>query len=388
MADEKQLASDVEQGEDSDTQAAERAMADANASRIQAPPPERALVTRDVAVERNLRSQTSEIDEMRMVQAWGRLMAASGFFPDTRSEAQAAVKILAGRELGFTAMQSMIGFHVIDGKITASAHLMAHAVKRSGKYDYRVRQHSADCCRIEFFQKTAEGWESLGDSQFTEADAVQAGLGERSLRSPEKPSNWEKYPRNMLFSRAMSNGIAWYCPDVFDTRVYTPDEIRPDLDLTSDGDVQDIEAIVVMPREPIMDNQPDTYRQGAAPRTASRAGRGSAPEPTPPQPRERQKRDALDLDDVTNLQTLQTWQWSKFRGDSPRVCELLGVESIAEIAQRYTTPEQFRDAAGLLWAGFDPGGYEAHIAATTEAKEEADQGSGQVAATDEQESPE
>lgn len=29
----------------------------------------------------------------------------------------------------------------------------------------------------------------------------------------------------MLFARAISNGVAWYCPDVVSGRVYTPEEL-------------------------------------------------------------------------------------------------------------------------------------------------------------------
>jgi hypothetical protein len=37
---------------------------------------------------------------------------------------------------------------------------------------------------------------------------------------------WEKYPRNMLFARAMSNGVAFHCPDVMNgIRVYAEGEI-------------------------------------------------------------------------------------------------------------------------------------------------------------------
>jgi hypothetical protein len=46
---------------------------------------------------------------------------------------------------------------------------------------------------------------------------------------------WKKYTRNMLFSRAMSNGCRWYCAGVFGVgTVYTPEELGADVD--ADGD--------------------------------------------------------------------------------------------------------------------------------------------------------
>jgi hypothetical protein len=48
--------------------------------------------------------------------------------------------------------------------------------------------------------------------------------------------NWTKYPRNMLFARALSNGQKWYAPDVFNgATVYTPDELGAVTD--EDGNV-------------------------------------------------------------------------------------------------------------------------------------------------------
>src|SRR4051812_22101371 len=71
--------------------------------------------------------------------ALAEVMARSGFFGDSRDAAQAAVKILAGREMGFGVVQSMTGIHVVKGRITLSANLIAAAIRRSGRYDYRVK---------------------------------------------------------------------------------------------------------------------------------------------------------------------------------------------------------------------------------------------------------
>ena len=44
-------------------------------------------------------------DTMRL----GKVISSSGFFQDARQEAQAVVKVLAGRELGFGPIASMMG---------------------------------------------------------------------------------------------------------------------------------------------------------------------------------------------------------------------------------------------------------------------------------------
>lgn len=148
----------------------------------------------------------------------GKVMAASGFFKDAAGQAQAIVKILAGRELGFGAVASMTGIFIVKEKVTLSANLMAAAIKRSGKYNYRVRSIGPTACRLEFF----EGGESVGISEFTIEKAKAAGL----VNNP----TWQKFPENMLFARAISNGARWYAPDIFGGPTYTPDELGAEVD--------------------------------------------------------------------------------------------------------------------------------------------------------------
>jgi hypothetical protein len=163
----------------------------------------------------------------------GAVLAQSGMFADARQEAQAVVKILAGAEMGFGAISAMTGIHVIQGRVTVGANLMAAAVKKSGKYDYRVTEHSEKECGIEFFQNVGGKMESLGVSWFTIEDARRAGT-----------KNLDKYARNMLFARAMSNGVRWYCPDALGgAPVYTPEEMGADTD--EEGNIVQAAAAVV-----------------------------------------------------------------------------------------------------------------------------------------------
>lgn len=150
----------------------------------------------------------------------GKMMAVSGYFTDARDAAQAGVKIMAGMEMGFGAFASMTGIYIIQGKPSVGANLMASAVKNNPKYDYRVRKNEDTECRIEFFERVDGKWESIGVSSFTASEAKKAGV-----------KNMDKFPRNMLFARAMSNGIRWYCPDVFaGNPTYTPEELGAQVD--------------------------------------------------------------------------------------------------------------------------------------------------------------
>lgn len=171
------------------------------------------------------------IQSMEDVERAARAMSASGFFPDSKQAAQAIVKVLAGRELGFGAFASMTGVAVIQGKPVVGANLTAAAIKQTGKYNYRVKTHTDQVCEIEFI----EGGQSVGISKFTMEDAKAAGLTNKD--------NWKKYPRNMLFARAISNGQKWYAPDVYNgVTVYTPDELGASVD--EDGNIIDSHVVL------------------------------------------------------------------------------------------------------------------------------------------------
>jgi len=163
----------------------------------------------------------NSIDEL---QRLGQILSQSGFFEDCKQSAQAVVKILAGSELGFPAFSSMVGIHIIKGKPAIGANLIAAAIKRSGRYDYWVLELSDRCCKIAFFEQGQQ----IGVSEFSAADAAKAGT-----------QNMGKFPRNMLFARCISNGVKWFCPDIFlGAPVYTPEELGAIVD--DDGTVVEV----------------------------------------------------------------------------------------------------------------------------------------------------
>lgn len=164
-----------------------------------------------------------------------KIFAESGMFVDSKQMAQAFVKIQAGQEMGIGAFASMTGINIIMGKPTISAGLIASAVKGSGKYDYKVKEMTDVKCSIDFFQ----GKESIGNSTFTIDDAKKQGT-----------KNLDKFPKNMLFARAISNGQKWFCPDIFQISVYVPEELTEEKETTQD--VQHIEIIDEIPETPIL----------------------------------------------------------------------------------------------------------------------------------------
>lgn len=187
----------------------------------------------------------------------GKMMAVSGYFQDARDAAQAAVKVQAGMEMGFGPFASMTGIHIIKGRPSVGANLMASAVKNNPKYDYRVKKMEDSEVQIEFFEIINGKRESIGVSSFTAAEARKAGT-----------QNMERFPRNMLFARAMSNGIRWFCPDVFaGNTTYTPEELGAEVD--EDGNIISVPQTEAQPEpEPIIEGVATPVNAESAPETA------------------------------------------------------------------------------------------------------------------------
>lgn len=157
--------------------------------------------------------QSIAINGYEELQKFGEMFVASGMFPNIKKVSQAMVKIIAGREMGIGPFAAMNGMNIIQGRCVPDANLMAAAVKADPRYNYRVEEHTTQVCKIVFFENNEE----IGCSRFTIEDAQAAGLTNKD--------NWRKYPRNMLFARALSNGAKWFCPDAFPGPVYVAEEL-------------------------------------------------------------------------------------------------------------------------------------------------------------------
>jgi len=167
-------------------------------------------------------------------KSMGEVLAESGMFTDVKTQAQAIVKIMAGRELGIGPIVALTKIFVVQGRVALSAEVMAGLIKRSQDYDYIIKAHTERICTLHFMYKG----KFIGESTFKLEDAQRAGVS--------YGVNWKKYPRNMLFARALSNGARWYCPHLI-AGTYTPDEMG--LRVDNQGEVIDIDAEVSKPVE-------------------------------------------------------------------------------------------------------------------------------------------
>ena len=150
-------------------------------------------------------NEVMEFESLREPMAMGNVFAQSGMFPDIKTQAQAAVKILAGRELGLSPFESMKNLYMVSGKLAIQSNALASLVKTNPKYDYKVMSITTEECKILFLENVGDKQKEIGISEFTFKDAAKAGLVNKE--------NWKSYPKNMLFARALANGVRFYCPD-------------------------------------------------------------------------------------------------------------------------------------------------------------------------------
>lgn len=154
------------------------------------------------------------IEILREPMALADVFVKSGMFPDLKTQCQAVVKIIAGKEYGLTPLQAITDLYMVNGKIAMSAKLIASFIKKSTKYDYHIDKMDNEECIISFFEKGKEAPVKVGESTFTIKDAAKAGIVNKDV--------WKNYPKQMLFARAISIGGRAFCPDII--TAYTPEE--------------------------------------------------------------------------------------------------------------------------------------------------------------------
>lgn len=244
------------------------------------------------------------------IQTLSTTFARSAMFPDIKSEQQAMVKIIAGNELGLPPFASMSGLHVISGKVVMGGNLIATLIKNDPRYDYKIASHDNNHCHIDFY----ENGERVGESVFTMDDARKVKVWKKdgngkSILVPltESNQNWQSYPKNMLFNRAISNGAKWFCAGVFGgSPVYTPEELGQDTD-DSGNMIIDVTPIENKPQQPRRQSQPRQNRQ-SPPRPQSLP----SPEPEP-------TTEPIEGEVVTDFKPMNEGQRAAIHGHGNRV---------------------------------------------------------------------
>lgn len=176
-----------------------------------------------------------EPSDLNEVMTFAQVAVRSGTFGLKNIE-EAAFRILYGRELGMSVFQSIMGIDIIQGRPGLKAGTVASLIQRSGRYEYRVGDWDHLKCVIEFY----DGGQVLGKSTFTIEDAKRAGVFKEG-------SNWSKYPKAMLFARAITQGARAYCPSIFFGPIYSSEELADGVEYV---DAQIVETTPEVHPEP------------------------------------------------------------------------------------------------------------------------------------------
>lgn len=168
-------------------------------------------------------------------QLAGMLSKSSLLPPDLRGkEADIAVTVMAGRELGLSPMAALRSIYVVKGRPVLSADAMVGLVLSSGAAEYFTCVESTNV--IATYETKRKGSPMPQRLSFTVEQAKRAGL---------TGGNWQSYPEAMLRARAKAALARDVYPDAL-AGCYTEDEVVDDRAAPrrqSDNDVIDAEIV-------------------------------------------------------------------------------------------------------------------------------------------------
>ena len=168
------------------------------------------------------KSNSIQLRNFQQVWKLSSLLVKSDLF-GTKNTNEVATKVITGLEMGISPVRAVRHIDTIDGKPSVSAQLSAAMLQMSENFDYDVDEVDVDfdddgnvldgLARV----CISKNGEKQGCAEFTWNEAKAANLTWKD--------NWESYPRDMLFARAMKRAKKWYAPSVGIGREYMPDEL-------------------------------------------------------------------------------------------------------------------------------------------------------------------
>lgn len=124
--------------------------------------------------------------------------------------------------LGVSPIHAITSIHVIEGKPTASADLIAALVRKAG-HKLRVTGDDNQCTAVLIRQDDPD---FSFTATWTKAKAQAAGLANKAV--------WKNYPGAMLRSRAITEVARMGAPDALYGVIYTPEELGAEVDASGE----------------------------------------------------------------------------------------------------------------------------------------------------------
>ena len=150
---------------------------------------------------------------------FAKAVATAGVLPKAYQGNPGSVLVAVGlgAAMGLTPAESLYRIHVIEGKPSASAELIAANVRRAG---HRLRVNGDDRRAVAQIIR-ADDPEFTYEVEWTIEKAQRAGLAGKSV--------WKSYPSAMLKNRAITECARTACPEALYGVVYTEEEARETL---------------------------------------------------------------------------------------------------------------------------------------------------------------
>lgn len=189
--------------------------------------------------------QPTELTSWHAMRVQATELVQSGFLPRAVNTPEKAMAIIqTGKELGLGPMQSLRSIHIIEGKPTMSADLIAGlALAKLPGSVLRVVETSDKKCVVD----GGRAGQELTRFTYTIEDAQRAGLAGKD--------NWKRHPRAMLRARAITEAARAIFPDTC-VGLYDADELGAVTGPT--GEIVELPRVEVTQVNPHMapDEQP------------------------------------------------------------------------------------------------------------------------------------
>lgn len=192
----------------------------------------------------------------------GHVLASSGFYPDAKDPAKAAVKVMIGMDLGLSPTAALQAIHVIEdsqGKVSflIEGKLLAALIKSRPGYDYRFTPvdpddpskgviRGDDKVSIDFYR---DGEKLEPSIEWTMERAQKAGL------TGKKNQMYAKYPAEMLTWRALAEGTRIHFPELL-----AGNPVYADVEFGGDEDGDFREALAPAKAQPLDDEESEKQR--------------------------------------------------------------------------------------------------------------------------------
>lgn len=181
--------------------------------------------------------------EMMVYQTMAKSAVESKMYKGIGDQSGIMMIMLAARELGIPPMQALNGgLNIIQGKVEISARMMNALIRKAG-HIVKIKESTETNCILEGRRNDTN---EAQEASFSFAEAQKAGL--------VKPGGgWFKWPKDMLFARALSRLSRQLFPDVIGIGYV-------------EGEIKAIQIDSVQP-EPILKEinhkDPETWATGA-----------------------------------------------------------------------------------------------------------------------------